>query len=193
MFHSVPNVNSARLIYTVGPSGAGKDSLLAWLRLNMPAQFNLHFAQRSITRAVQADGEVHESIDVETFRLLRESNAFALHWTANGLHYGVRHAELLPLQHDRWVIVNGSRAYFAQAQSKFPELRVLNISASKETLRQRLEARGRETPDAIESRIERAVSLSVSPQTSFIEICNNGRLDAAGRRLIDSLGDWITM
>ena len=192
MFHSVRAVSSARLIYTVGPSGAGKDSLLAWLRLTMPAQFNLHFARRCITRAVQADGEVHESVDVETFRLLRDSNAFVLNWAANGLHYGVRREELLPLQRDQWVIVNGSRAYLAEAQSKFPELRVLHISASKATLRQRLQARGRETPDAIESRIERAVSLSVSPQTSFIEICNNGSLDAAGRRLIDLLGDWIT-
>lgn len=89
--------------------------------------------------------------------------------------------------------MNGSRAYLPEGQLKFPELRVLHISASTETLRQRLQARGRETPDAIESRIERAVSLSVSPQTSFIEICNNGSIDAAGLRLIDSLGDWITM
>lgn len=185
-------MNSARLIYTVGPSGAGKDSLLAWLQSNMPARFNLQVARRCITRAVQADGESHESVDVEAFRLLRESNAFALQWSANGLHYGVRREELLPMQRDQWVIVNGSRAYLAEAQSKFPELRVLHISASKATLRQRLQARGRETPDAIESRIERPVSLSVSPQTSFIEICNNGRVDAAGRRLIDSLGDWIT-
>lgn len=185
------NVNSARLIYTVGPSGAGKDSLLAWLRLNMPAHFNLHFAQRCITRAVQADGELHESVDVETFRLLRESNAFVLHWSANGMLYGVRREELLPLQRDQWVIVNGSRAYLAEAQSKFPDLHVLHISASKETLRQRLQARGRETPDAIESRIERAAGVSLPPRTSCIDIYNDGHLDEAGYRLIDSLHDWI--
>ena len=193
MFHSVRAVNSARLIYTVGPSGAGKDSLLAWLRLNMPAQFYLHFAQRCITRAMQADGEVHESVDVETFRRLRESNAFVLNWGANGLHYGVRREELLPLQRDQWVIVNGSRAYLAEAQSKFPELRVLHISASRETLRQRLQARGRETPDAIESRIERAAGLSLPPGTSCIEICNDGHLEEAGCQMIDSLRGWIAV
>jgi ribose 1,5-bisphosphokinase len=185
-------MNSPRLVYTIGPSGAGKDSLLAWLQLNKPAQFDMYFAKRCITRAVQAGGEQHESIDAETFHRLRNSNAFALHWHANGLHYGVRRDELSPLQNGKWVLINGSRAHVAQAQSKFPDLCVLHINASKETLRKRLQVRGREAPDAIEARLARSVVVKVSPNVPFIEIFNDDSLDAAGGRLIQSLRDWMS-
>jgi ribose 1,5-bisphosphokinase len=185
-------VNSARLIYTVGPSGAGKDSLLAWLRLNKPEQFDMHFAKRCITRAVQADGEQHESIDTETFHRLRDANAFALHWHANGLRYGVRRDEVTPLKNGKWVVINGSRAHVAQARTTFPDLCLLHINASKETLRKRLKVRGRETPDAIEARIARSVAVSVSPNVPYIEIFNDDSLDAAGDRLIRALHSWIS-
>jgi ribose 1,5-bisphosphokinase len=156
----------------------------------MPRQFELHFARRCITRVAQPDSEMHECVDEETFHRLRADNAFALHWQANGLHYGVRREELAMLQSGRWVIVNGSRAYLADALQRFPDLRVLHIRASEETLRRRLQARGRETPEAIDARIARS-GIPVSASAPLIEICNDGMLDAAGDQLIQSLRGWM--
>ena len=110
---------SARLVYVMGPSGAGKDSLLGWLRQHLPPTSPLHWAQRTISRPLQqshARGtEQYESVCPATFAALRSEQAFALHWDANGLGYGVRHAQLAPLAQGRWVLVNGSRAHLPQA------------------------------------------------------------------------------
>ena len=127
---------SGRLVYCMGPSGAGKDSLFDWLRQHLPASGAVHWARRTISRPAPAGGEAHESVDDATFARLRDAQAFALHWQANGLHYGVRHAELEPLSRRAWVLVNGSRAYLPQALQQCPQLVAVHITASPEVLRQ---------------------------------------------------------
>jgi ribose 1,5-bisphosphokinase len=178
---------NARLIYAVGPSGAGKDSLLVWLSNHLPRSANIHFARRCITREAQADGERHESVDAATFNRLHAENAFALQWQANNLLYGVRHSELAPLQDGVSVIVNGSRAHLPIAISQFPNLIALHITASVDILRSRLLARARETPEAIESRIHRSTSLQIPANIATIEIRNDDSLDVAGQALLNAL------
>lgn len=134
---------TGRLVYVVGPSGAGKDSVIDWLRQQLPQDARVHFARRTITRAVQPGGEQHDSVDVAAFMRLRESGAFAMHWEANALHYGIARAELAARCDGRTVIVNGSRAYLPQAARLFPELVVAHITADAQTLRRRLLARER--------------------------------------------------
>jgi ribose 1,5-bisphosphokinase len=180
-----------RLVYVMGPSGAGKDSLLAWLKDRLPPRAPVHMARRTITRPVRDGDEQHHSVDAHAFQQLSEAQAFAFDWQANGLRYGVHHDELAPLHAGGWVIVNGSRAYLPQAMSKFPELAVVHVTASVETLRGRLLSRGRETPEMVDARVRRAVAFQ-SPAGS-IEIHNDGTLDAAGARLLrafQQLGPW---
>jgi ribose 1,5-bisphosphokinase len=174
-----------RLIYVMGPSGAGKDSVLGWLRENLPADLPVHWAQRTITRPVAAGGENHEEIDAANFVRLQDQGAFALAWQANGLHYGVRHAELSSLKQKHWVLVNGSRGHLQLAQQSHPGLQVVHITAAPETLMQRLTARQRETPEEIKQRIRRATAFTVAEGT--IEIHNNGPLAQAGEALLNAL------
>ena len=174
-----------RLIYVMGPSGAGKDSVLGWLREHLPAGLPVHWAQRTITRPVTAKGEVHEEIDNANFVDLQNQGQFALTWQANGLHYGVRHTELKALQQGHWVLVNGSRGHLHHAQQSHPGLQVVHITADSATLMQRLTARQRETPDQIRQRIERANAFAV-PHAA-IQIFNNGTLDEAGHKLLLAL------
>ncbi|VTU46724.1 Ribose 1,5-bisphosphate phosphokinase PhnN (plasmid) [Variovorax sp. SRS16] len=173
-----------RLIYVMGPSGAGKDSLLAWLKAKLPPQADVHWARRTITRPVRPGDEQHHSVDADAFRRLRDAQAFAFHWQANGLHYGVQHVELAPLAAGRRVIVSGSRAYLPQALDKFPALAVVQITASVETLRHRLLARSRETPEAVEARVRRA--LAYQAPAHAIVIRNDGTLDVAGAALLSA-------
>ena len=174
-----------QLIYVMGPSGAGKDSVLGWLREHLPPGWPVHWAQRTITRPTSAGGEAHEATDTATFERLHSQGAFALAWQANGLHYGVRREALAPLQQGHWVLVNGSRGHLPQALQSHPGLQVVHITADPATLAQRLTQRQRETPEAIRQRVERASAFEV-PQNA-IEIVNNGSLDQAGQQLLRAL------
>ena len=178
---------SQKLIYTMGPSGAGKDSLLAWLKTKLHPQAPIHFARRTIDRPVQPSGELHESVDAGSFKQLQNQGAFSMHWAANGLQYGVRHTELNGLQRDQWVMVNGSRAYLPHALLRFPGMTVLHITAGAEVLRSRLLARQRETPAMVEARVQRTIALQTPPDCRLLEIHNDTSLDAAGMNLVQSL------
>lgn len=180
-----------RLIYVMGPSGAGKDSVLGWLRQNLPQGLPVHWAQRTITRPVNAGGEAHEAIDTAHFVRLQYQGEFALAWEANGLHYGVRHTELAALQRGHWVLVNGSRGHLQQAQQSHPGLQVVHITADPATLTRRLIERQRETPEQIRHRVERASAFAI-PQGA-IQIHNNSTLNQAGHDLLlalKNLKDW---
>jgi ribose 1,5-bisphosphokinase len=169
-----------RLIYIIGPSGAGKDSLLNSLRQEMadmtdPATPSpLYFAKRTITRSHDQSNEDHEAVDASHFESLVNSDAFAMHWFANGLHYGIRHQELAPMSKGTWVMVNGSRAYLNEAKQRFPELTVLYITAPIQVLRARLLSRGREDEHAIEARLSRLQDVVLEPQDLCVS--NGGSL-----------------
>lgn len=175
---------NARLIVVVGPSGAGKDSLLNWLRARLSAPQLVHWTRRTITRPVQAGGEDHESLDEAAFTAVQQSGGFALHWQANGLRYGIRHQELRPLSQGQWVMLNGSRAHLPECAQICPGMTVLHITADAEVLRSRLQNRGRESEAAIEARLQRAVELEVPAGCRLLEVRNNSTLDTAGSQLL---------
>lgn len=177
---------SRRLVYVIGPSGAGKDSVLEALRLSWP-EAAAHWARRTITRPAQAGGEAHEAVDPATFSLLRENGALAMHWAANGLNYGVRQAEIAPMHQRRWVFVNGSRAYLPRLLQQWPEATVVHIAASPEVLASRLAARGRETELDIAARLAREVALALPAGAISIE--NNHAITDAVNRLRQALGE----
>jgi ribose 1,5-bisphosphokinase len=189
---------SRRLVYVMGPSGAGKDSLLAWLRSRLPAGAPVHIARRTITRRTLpsglSDDEQHEEIGNTDFGRLSGTETFAMSWDAHGLQYGIRRSELQPLLEGGWVLVNGSRAYLPQALQTFPDMTVLHITAGEETLRQRLKARARESTEATEQRVQRATQYRVPEGVlTAIEIRNEGDLNTAGGDLLaalQALPDW---
>ncbi|RST56198.1 phosphonate metabolism protein/1,5-bisphosphokinase (PRPP-forming) PhnN [Variovorax sp. MHTC-1] len=173
-----------QLVYVMGPSGAGKDSLLAWLEDHLPPHMPMHLARRTITRPPRSGDEQHHSVSAQAFEQLNEAQAFAFDWQANGLRYGVRHDELSPLHLGKWVIVNGSRAYLPQALERFPHLTVVYVTASIEVLRQRLLARGRETPVMVDARVRRALAFKAPAHA--IEVRNDGALAEAGAQLLQA-------
>ena len=176
---------SRGLIYMVGPSGVGKDSLLAWLaqRPHMDFLTPLHIARRSITRQEDGGTEHHEAVSEQAFSDLEATGEFAMHWAANGLRYGIRHAELAALERGHQVLVNGSRAYVPQLRLDWPGASVLHIHAPADVVRQRLLARGREAGTELEARILRSQDLTVERLPGDMELVNAGSLDASGQAL----------
>lgn len=178
------------LIYVIGPSGAGKDSVLQRLRETWRDLPPAAWARRTVTRAVQAGGEAHESVSETDFERLKDAQAFALHWQANGLHYGVRHAELAPLSSGHCVFVNGSRHHLPVLLRDWPLASLVHISAPAEVLHQRLLNRQREDGAAIAQRLAREVALQLPAHT--VQIVNDGALDLAVQALRDALRDRLT-
>lgn len=179
---SIPE--GGRLVLIVGPSGAGKDTLIDGARRAAPA--GVLFQQRDITRPEDAGGESHRSVTRNEFNVLEAAGGYALSWRANGLCYGVPATIDAELAAGRTVVVNGSRGSIDDARARFPNLLIVSVTASPAVLRQRLALRGRETPIEIEARVERAGAFRVEGP-DVVELRNDGAPEAAVRVLLDLL------
>ncbi len=177
---------SGHLLYLMGPSGSGKDSLLQHVKGRMCQSMHkrpLHIAQRHITRKASscAHDEQHVPLSQEDFLQALAAGDFVMHWQSHGLYYGIHKNIQSLLDVGAVVIVNGSRAYLAEALQKYPQLIPVLITVESSVLRARLEARGRESAEDIEKRIERAhmdiSALQQMPQLRRID--NSGALSVA--------------
>lgn len=169
---------SGRLIAVVGPSGAGKDTLLA----GVCGPGGPHWVRRVITRPESAGGEPFEGVSDAEFARREARGDFGLVWRAHGLAYGIPLAELAPLARGRDVIFNGSRGALAQAAARFPALTVIRISAPPGVLAQRLAGRGRESAAAIRDRLARDTA-PIPGGLPLIEVMNDSTPEEGIRRL----------
>ncbi len=166
---------SGRLIAVVGPSGVGKDSIMAGMVARDPS---LRLVRRTITRPPELGGEDYRYLAPQTFADAAARDAFALHWDAHGLSYGIPAAVLTDVQACHDCLANLSRGILAQAARVFPSLIVLHITARSDVLAARLAARGRETSDDIASRLRQAAK-PLPEGLAVVTIENNGPLEAA--------------
>ena len=188
---------SGRLIYLMGPSGSGKDSLLNAARERL-VERGCVIARRVITRSAEAVGEDAIGVSPAEFDQQEAAGAFAPSWRANGLAYGI------PRQIDDWlaagqdVLVNGSRGYLPKARERYPELLAILLQVDEAALRQRLQARGRESAEQIEARLARSRELQLPSATvagdsdegeSQWLLNNSGPLDQTVTQLLQLLSD----
>jgi phosphonate metabolism protein PhnN/1,5-bisphosphokinase (PRPP-forming) len=146
------------LVAVVGPSGAGKDTLMGLARAGLAQDGRFVFARRAITRPAEAGGEAHLPLSRAAFATLREQAGFALHWEAHGLCYGVPIAIEDDMAAGRVVVANLSRGVLREAAAKY-RLRVLFVTAPAAVLAARLAARGREAAPDIAARLAREAAL----------------------------------
>ena len=169
---------AGRLIFLMGPSGSGKDSILEASREQLAAA-GVEIARRVITRSSEARGEAAHGVTPQQFAALLAQGAFAMHWQANGLDYGIAVKVDAWLQAGRPVLVNGSRAYLAEARARYPDLLAVLVEVSPEVLRERLLARGRETAAQIEQRLARNARLQHTSDPTVHVLDNSNRLETA--------------
>jgi ribose 1,5-bisphosphokinase len=174
------------LFLVVGPSGAGKDTLLDGARTALANDSRYSFARRSITRPVDAGGEDHVAVSLPEFARLSNAGAFALEWRAHDLHYGIPRSELEPLRHGVHVIANTSRSILDEARARFQPLSIISVIVPLDVLRTRLEARGRENTADIDRRLARAAALEVlGPDVHYV--VNDGSVAAGVASFLDAL------
>jgi len=176
------DLRRGRLWYVLGPSGAGKDSVIGYARERLGGDDRVLFAHRYITRPANAGGENHVALRPDEFAQRERAGLFALVWHRNGLSYG------LGVEVEQWlaqgmdVVVNGSRSALPLAESRFPGLIPLWIGASPEVLAQRLAARGRESEVQIRHRLAEAGAFN--PPAHARVLLNDGLLAEAGETLL---------
>ena len=171
------------LILVVGPSGVGKDSVIDGAKGQLETDLEVYFPRRYITRARAAGGENHIEVSDQVFTQMRDADQFCLHWRAHKLQYGLPAHIMDRLSMGQTVFVNGSRSILEIARQQFSNLRIAHITASEESLRNRLDARGRETPEDIEQRIQRSTAFKLAGD-DVTEIDNSGSLERAVEQLI---------
>lgn len=138
------------LVLVVGPSGAGKDTVLGLARQALADDPRFRFVRRVITRPANAGGEDHEAVSEAEF----VQRTFALRWHAHGMHYGIPIDVVGDLTRGIVVVANVSRGVIAEAAKKFP-VQVIEVTAPPDILARRLAQRGRETADDVTKRLAR--------------------------------------
>lgn len=169
----------------MGPSGAGKDTLLAAARARLAGE-RFAFAHRYITRAPVAGDENFVSLAPEEFAVRRDGGLFAFTWNARGVDYGIG-CEIA-----RWrdagltAVVSGSRAdWQGGAPARAGAVPIL-VDAAPDTLASRLAARGREDRTQIAARLARAGAFKLEVP-GLVRIDNDGAPEAAAEALVTAL------
>jgi len=174
---------TGRIFAVVGPSGVGKDTLMQAVR---DQEASVEVVRRVVTRPVEAGGEDFVGAGEAEFAERVANGAFALHWTAHGLSYGIPGTVRDKLSEGKTVLFNGSRAMLTEAAKVFPNLRVIHVTASDEVLAQRLRARGREGEEDIANRLKRA-NQPLPEGLDVVEIKNSTTLEVAVAAFLEAL------
>lgn len=151
------------LVLVVGPSGAGKDTLLTMARAALAGDARFRFVRRVITRPADAGGEDHDPVSHTEFAV----RDFALSWEAHGLQYGIPADVADDIARGVVVVANVSRSIIAEAAVRFP-VRVIEVTAPAEVLAARLSARGRETAADVTRRLARRIALPTGIEVTTV-------------------------
>ncbi len=170
-------------VFVCGASGSGKDSVMACAHGLLNHRQDIVFARRMVTRPVHS-GSDHDPVSAAAFAELLRSNRLAWHWQAYGFSYGIAQHYGQAVDAGCVVVVNGSRAH-ASSLPASPARRVVQIAADPARLATRLAQRGRDSADAVASRLARNLQFEGMPADKMI--VNDGPLERAGRALADYL------
>jgi ribose 1,5-bisphosphokinase len=173
-----------KLYYVIGPSGAGKDTLIDAIRTDHPE--DIIVAHRYLTRPFGAGGENHVAVSEQEYLSRQQKGLFAMSWQAHGLCYGVGLEVKAWLDKGFSVLLNGSRAELSQAQQCFgSDLVPIVVNVELDVLRARLQNRGRESREEIERRLQRASEFALSKQEGFYPIDNSGDVQSSAKQFRD--------
>ncbi len=173
-------------VAVVGPSGAGKDSVMAFARDRLAGEARLFWVRRVITRPSDPDAESHDTMDEAEFVQADRRGAFALSWGAHGLRYGIPATVDAEIAGGRVAVANLSRTAIPALRARYCDVVVAEITARPEILADRLSARGRESRGEVLTRLARQAALDkAAPGT--VSIDNSGPLVQAGGQFTELL------
>jgi ribose 1,5-bisphosphokinase len=172
------------VVLIMGPSGAGKDSVLGAVERRLAQARGVAFPRRIVTRPPNP-AEDHVCVSPEEFDALARDGALALSWSAHGLRYAIAAANDAAVRAGRCVVFNASRGALKAARERYANVAAVLIDAPLELRAQRLAARGREP--AVEIALRLARRAEVGHANAELVIANDGELAVAA----DALTAWL--
>jgi ribose 1,5-bisphosphokinase len=172
-------IGPGRLVLVVGPSGAGKDTLLNLARAACAGDAGIVFPRRVVTRSA-SPAEDNAQVTLDAFREALAGGDFAMHWEAHGHCYALPRSIDDDVRAGRTVVFNASRTVIETGRRAYAHVVVVSITAPPNLLAERLASRGRDSDGPIEPRLRRTVDEAVADAT----IVNVGAIEPHARRLI---------
>lgn len=157
---SMDLIGPGRLVLVVGPSGAGKDTLIGLAQAACAGDIKVVFPQRIVTREASSF-ENNEAVSPMQFGQMLAHGDFAFQWEAHGLRYGVPRSIVDDIRAGHAVVVNASRTIVEFARRSYVNVTVVSVTAPPEVLAQRLAARARSSDGQLDERLRRAVIAAV--------------------------------
>ncbi len=174
-------IGPGRLILVVGPSGAGKDTLLGLAKAACADDPNIVFPRRVITRQASAS-EDNEEVSAGTFQEALARNEYAMHWEAHGHCYALSRAIDDEIRAGHAVVANVSRTVVAAMRNAYANVLVVSITAPPDVLAERLALRKRASDGKIENRLHRTVDeAAAAPDATVV---NTSSAEYHARQLV---------
>ncbi|WP_153797865.1 guanylate kinase [Foetidibacter luteolus] len=171
-----------KIIIITAPSGAGKTSITRWLLQKYPKlSFSVSAATRQ-PRGAEQNGVDYYFMSVEDFQQKIKENAFA-EWEMvyDGKYYGTLKSELGRIWAEGktpMLDVDVKGAIHVQKQYPNNTLSLFIEPPSVDELKKRLESRGTETPESLQTRLSKA-AYEISFKHHFDRIIVNDDLPKA--------------
>ena len=174
-------IGPGRLILVVGPSGAGKATLLGLAKAACADDPNIVFPRRVITRQASAS-EDNEEVSAGTFQEALARNEYAMHWEAHGHCYALSRAIDDEIRAGHTVVANVSRTVIAAMRTAYANVLVVSITAPPDVLAERLALRKRASDGKIENRLHRTVDeAAAAPDATIV---NTSSAEYHARQLV---------
>jgi ribose 1,5-bisphosphokinase len=177
-------IGPGRLVLVVGPSGAGKDTLLNLARAACAGDRTIVFPRRIVTREASTS-EDNRQLAPESFRAALTRGEFAVHWEAHEHCYALPRNVDDDIRAGRIVVANVSRTVVDAMRRAYADVVVVEITAPPEVLAKRLALRARGSDGAIELRLRRNVDAADAPPD--ITIVNVGDAEPHARQLLAAI------
>ncbi|UCG90020.1 MAG: hypothetical protein JSU57_06035 [Candidatus Heimdallarchaeota archaeon] len=180
-------IASDLLVFVVGISGSGKDTIMRKASDNLfIEEIPVNILRRDITRSPD---KTEESLYVseEEFLIKKSREEYALSWYVYNNWYGCPRTLLeVPLQRGEVVLVNVSRNILSEARDKYPESKIVLIDVPINIAEKRIKTRGRETDYLLNERqIRMHAKIDMLPPDKVVQ--NDSDLEKAVNELTDYL------
>lgn len=178
-------IGPGTLVLVVGPSGAGKDTIIAFAQALVGAREDVIFPQRVVTRPASA-AEANGQMPPNEFAAAILQRAFAFWWDAHGHRYGLPASINDDIRAGRTVVCNVSRTIVPELRRLYMRCKVALVDAPRELRAARICARRRGSDGDVSIRLDRP-SLDRKILAPDLTITNVGAPGDAGRLLADML------
>jgi ribose 1,5-bisphosphokinase len=172
-------------VLVVGPSGAGKDTLIAHARAACRDDASVVFPARVVTRPPSVF-EDNEFMPQSAFEQAAANGAFAVWWSAHGHMYGIPLAVDFDIEAGRTVVCNVSRTVVGALRARYANVVTVLVTAPQDVLQSRLAARERASDGRVSDRMRR-LELSEGNLRPDVIINNVGDPQSGASKLVDTL------